>query len=187
MNKVLTAITSSICSIVATATLFSATALVGAQSNNYDVNQDGKANIMDMISLKQFLLRDELQNNSTQDIVTVGFENITTHNNSTIAAVATIINNTDTGLIIQPTCVKVIDSNEKTYVGGMDLGMGMGSVPDILEPNSITGTTAVICPLANINDIRTIEIEFICYDSDTMEFVTNIGPITLYINENEEN
>ena len=182
MNKPLLAITTSFCSLVTTIAIMSMTGVVSAQSNNYDVNRDGKISIMDMIALKQYLLDGELQDDVTQDLVTVTFENITLHGERTTVAGVTIINNTDTNLVIEPICTKVTNSTGKTYTGVADMGMGM---PSILEPHSTTQTTVVICPLSNINDIHTIEIEFMCYDRVTAEFVTHIEPITLYINKED--
>lgn len=180
MNKPLIAITTSICSIVTTIAIMSMTSVVSAQSNNYDVNRDGKISIMDMIALKRFILDGELQDDVTQDLVTVTFENSTLHGEWTVAAGVTIINNTNTNLVIEPICTKVNDSTGKTYIGVVDMGICRSST---LEPCSITYTTVVICPLSDINDIHTIEIEFMCYNRDTAEFVTHIEPITLYINK----
>lgn len=75
MNKLLTAIASSLCTLAATAMLFSSVNSVSANTNNYDVNQDDKVNIIDILVIKDFLLSDDVP--STVEIPTATTESTT--------------------------------------------------------------------------------------------------------------
>lgn len=185
MNKTLTAITSSICSIVATAVFCTAITTASASTYNYDVNNDGRINIFDMIALKSYLLSDEVSDTVTLEpletpiiVSPLGFTLYTDVGHVFVSSLK-IINNTDDTLRVS--AVHVTMNNRLPIFEASHI------FSETIEPKSVNWySDAVVIDLyVEPELLESVEIQLQFENADTHQFVYVTDMIPIYTTDKE--